>query len=119
MFPVGATCVRETEFQEQMFRNELRVKFTSDNAVLACQSIAQHHDIDEIVGKFRNPLLSGGGGLPRDQVGPSQSHFLLFWADIRPRMKQGVLVDAFAAVRLRHRFNACFRLTIAPGDGFG
>jgi hypothetical protein len=113
VFPVGATGVRETEFQEQMFRNELRVKFTSDNAVLACQSI------DEIVGKFRNPLLSGGGGLPRDQVGPSQSHFLLFWADIRPRMKQGVLVDAFAAVRLRHRFNACFRLTIAPGDGFG
>lgn len=57
MFPVGATGVRETEFQEQMFRNELRVKFTSDNAVLACQSI------DEIVGKFRNPLLSGGGGI--------------------------------------------------------
>jgi hypothetical protein len=56
VFPVGATGVRETEFQEQMFRNELRVKFTSDNAVLACQSI------DEIVGKFRNPLLSGGGG---------------------------------------------------------
>jgi hypothetical protein len=58
VFPVGATGVRETEFQEQMFRNELRVKFTSDNAVLACQSI------DEIVGKFRNPLLSGGGIAP-------------------------------------------------------
>ena len=72
MFPVGATGVRETEFQEQMFRNELRVKFTSDNAVLACQSIAQHHDIDEIVGKFRNPLLSGGGDCPGIRLVPAR-----------------------------------------------
>ena len=45
------------EMQEAMFWNGLHVKWTGDNAIIAPAFVAERKHIDEIVDKFRRPLM--------------------------------------------------------------